>query len=246
MRNLRTRALLAALLCVSATVSRAADDWCPSGEFETDLAKITRSFIKPDTHRLEQTTLSQFGEAPAEIARIRSGVIWDFFGTGDFGPRVAHWEAYDADRHVFVLVDGGGRLLVDTDRAGCNGYQFKLRAGDLTYCMTIVAGTPDQARQFACRVNRLAADAARAAVEAARQAEESKRKHDQEWAKIKAAAVLEEANKPGLVPQVLVLGDPKRAGMLHQTHPNRGPHISGATRATVRVTLQPSGGTPTR
>lgn len=206
-RNIRTFAILGALLAASAiTVSSAADDSCPGGEFETDLAEIKHSFARPDTRRAH-TSLASFGQVPAEIARIQSGVIWNPVG-GVFG-FIANWKAYDADRHLFILVNGGWDGYPKVSE--CQGYRFKLAAGDRTYCMTIVAGTPEQAREFACRVNRLGVEAARAAIEAQRrfeearrQIEEARRQRQVELARIRADEEAK-ANKSGSVPEILVL-----------------------------------------
>jgi hypothetical protein len=206
-RNIRAFAILGALLAASTTtVSSAVDDSCPDGEFETDLAQIKHSFARPDT-RLAQTSLASFGQVPAEIARIQSGVIWNPVG-GLFG-FVANWKASDADRHLFILVNGGWDGYPKVSE--CQGYRFKLAAGDRTYCMTIVAGTPEQAREFACRVNRLGVEAARAAIEAQRrfeeerrQIEEARRQREVELARIRADEEAK-ANKSGSVPEILVL-----------------------------------------
>jgi NHL repeat len=207
-RNIRTFAILGALLAASAaTASSAADDSCPGGEFETDLAAIKHSFVRPDT-RLAQTSLASFGQVPAEIARIQSGVIWNPVG-GVFG-FIANWKAYDADRHLFILVNGGWDGYPKVSE--CQGYRFKLAAGDRTYCMTIVAGTPEQAREFACRVNRLGIETARAAIEAQRRFEEQRRQIEEtarrqrevELARIRAEEEAK-ANKSGAVPEILVL-----------------------------------------
>ena len=206
-RNIHTFAILGALLAASAaTVSSAADDSCPGGEFETDLAEIKHSFVRPDT-RLAQTSLASFGQVPAEIARIQSGVIWNPVG-GVFG-FIANWKAYDADRHLFILVNGGWDGYPKVSE--CQGYRFKLAAGDRTYCMTIVAGTPEQAREFACRVNRLGVETARAAIEAQRRFEEerrqieaARRQREAELARIRAEEEAK-ANKSGSVTEILVL-----------------------------------------
>jgi hypothetical protein len=157
--------MLGALLAASAaTVSSAVDDSCPSGEFETDLAEIRHSFVRPDT-RLAQTSLASFGQVPAEIVRIRSGVTWSPIG-GIFG-LIADWKAYDAERHLFIQVNGGWSGNPPAFRVP--RLSLQLAAGDRTYCMTIGAGTPEQAGEFACRVNRLGVEAARAAIEATAQ-----------------------------------------------------------------------------
>jgi sugar lactone lactonase YvrE len=194
MPSFRTLVLLAASLSASgATMCGAAAELCPRGEFETDLTELKHSFVQPDT-RMEKTSLPFFGAVPPEISRIRSGVISSMAG-GPLG-HFAVWEAYDAARHLFVLVNGGSEY--GSSPTDCDGYRFELRAGDRTYCMTIVSGTPDQARQFACLVNRLSADSAREAAEA-----ELRRK--EETAKLAAEAGAE-AKKRGATSEVLVRG----------------------------------------
>ena len=207
-RNFPTFVIVVAMLCASPAAVSWANDSCPDGEFETDLVQITRSFVKPDTRKLEQTSPPRFPEEPAEIARIRSGVIWDTVST-DIIPRFRYWRAYDADRHLFIVGlvlerAADFALFGDTTRDRCEGYQFKLHTGDdQTDCMTIVAGTPDQARQFACRANGIVAEEARAVAEGRRQAEEARRRYNEEFEKIRAAEA--QTNKPGAMPQVLVL-----------------------------------------
>lgn len=159
MSFIRTLFLIAAAYVVNVTAGLAAD-LCPAGPFETDpgviVAAIAAQPLKP--HAWDASPDSRYTFSP-----LTDGVSWATMGgLLHFGSESL---SYDAKRYVAISVIGTWpppEYLVR--RAGSPSHVDRLlsnqvvhHSGRATYTTTIARPTPDQARQFACVVNRMIA-----------------------------------------------------------------------------------------
>jgi hypothetical protein len=159
MSFIKTLFLITAAYVMSVTAGLAAD-LCPAGPFETDprviAAAIAARPLKP--HAWDASPDSRYTSPP----------LTDGFSHGSSGGLmswVSESLSYDAKRYVAISVietsPPPGYLVrraespSHVDRLLSN--QVVHHSGRATYTTTIARPTPDQARQFACVVNRLTA-----------------------------------------------------------------------------------------
>jgi hypothetical protein len=145
------RALLWAIVaCLPVCAIAASEPDCPTGPFETDPDAIALSFLfEPADSDMVKVAESDPRMALA-IAVTRSGAQWHSSG-GFLSEGSESWQAYDAERHVFISVGfwRPRQAQPDSDAA-------RTTAGATSSAVTIARATPDQARQFACLANAIA------------------------------------------------------------------------------------------
>jgi hypothetical protein len=146
-----TRALvwaIVAFLPVCATAVSEPD--CPTGPFETDTDAIALSFLfePPDSDIVKAAETDP--RMALAIAQTRAGAEWHSSG-GFLSEGSESWQAYDAERHVFISVGfwRPRQAQPDSDAA-------RTTAGATSSAVAIARATPDQARQFACLANAIA------------------------------------------------------------------------------------------
>jgi sugar lactone lactonase YvrE len=145
-----TRILLA--LIVASLCSCTAAEECPPGVFTTDRREIAASFAKPN----ETTNPSTQGSgSPREITEIRDGIV-NWWAGAFINDGLQSWNAYDADRHLFLNVQAStGRFAVKPESLKLGPGQTYRQEGGWGYVITSVPATPQQARRFACLANAL-------------------------------------------------------------------------------------------
>jgi hypothetical protein len=139
---------------LSGTVARA-HDLCPTGPFETDVRAIAAAIA---SHPLRPRVWDASAEFTNRPARLTDGVYW--YSAGGFMSSYGRSLSYDAKRYVVVGVNGnwprpGIRVRPAYGEELPN--QVVRRIGGATYTTTITRPTPEQARKYACLVNRLVA-----------------------------------------------------------------------------------------
>lgn len=146
---MKLTAIFLALLAVSPTSWARAAQECPTGVFPTDPREIATLYA-----RSAETADLPAGE-PIEITRIRNGLTNRWAGAF-INDGLQTWSGYDADRHLFVNVQGStGRGDRKPDAVKLGPDQAFRQQGVWGYVVTTAAATPAQARRFACLANAL-------------------------------------------------------------------------------------------
>ena len=148
------RVLLASLVLILLPLDVVvADEVCPTGPFTIDPREIAKSFAHPAADSpggFASTTYS-----PAEIRRIHNGVVAWYAGAF-INDGLQTWTAYDADRHLFLNVQGfGGRFAVKPELVKPGPGQTFHQDGGWGFKVTTVPATQGQARHFGCLANSL-------------------------------------------------------------------------------------------
>jgi DNA-binding beta-propeller fold protein YncE len=156
------KALLVVLTGVGAMpIAAAHDESCPKGIFETEPQKIAATAAQhANESKLPARESTEY--LPIEISRIRNGGISSYVGAF-INDGIITWGAYDAERQLFIAVDGkagrnvnsvpkqesltSNQIVRYVERSGTRRADF----------VTIVSATPQQAREFGCLANRLLA-----------------------------------------------------------------------------------------
>ena len=141
-------ALMVASLCSCA----AAAEECPTGVFTTDPREIAASFAK-STETTDPST--QGSSSPREISEIRDGIV-NWWAGAFINDGLQSWNAYDADRHLFLNVQAStGRFAVKAASPKLGPGQTYRQERGWGYVITSVPATPKQAWRFACLANAL-------------------------------------------------------------------------------------------
>ena len=154
MNFIKIAPLIAAAYLISGT-SAWAQEQCPAGPFETDAGVIAAAIAaQPLKPRVWDESPGSHYSPPV----LTDGLTWAF--AGGLLSDSSHSLRYDAKRYIAVSVIGvwpvpGVRLISGPDRPLPN--QVARRIGRTYYVTTVARPTPDQARRFACLVNRIVA-----------------------------------------------------------------------------------------
>jgi hypothetical protein len=142
--------------CVISTTPASAQELCPAGPFETDVRAITAAITSQPLKRRAWDASRKFGRPPEGLT---DGAYW--YSAGGFMSPGGISRSYDAKHYVMVDIHGEWPdRTVLSRRAGFTEplpNQVFSQDGRATYTTTVTRPTPEEAREFACLANRLAA-----------------------------------------------------------------------------------------